>query len=466
MIEGKDKKSPIAPTPTSKAPREFPHAMGLRLPAILVLGDLRTRLRTDDVVTLKGTIERALDTITSQTGPLHYKHAEQTLLAEKPQPLWGDKGLLRKLLQPFVKDRPKARLLPHSSAETREALVKVGKDIQELLKENLKDQSITNQNDERYMQTRESFRSLMFQVRLSCALDETDLRQAVFLAKTCTGPSDYKNVLADIKRTQPGGYSTVVDGIYTRHPHLKPHREALQTIFTYLNQGRLNPPALPKVVAAFESLPQEHQKVIAQELNGWFRSQVTFFAFYDGCIHKHEVTSVKELEQIERATARLTFQPFFSQSLSKHILINVLRHDTSPGFAKTAAALNELNESPWYRQYNEWLERIRSKPSNLYDISEETESGGSVSASGPTPTSEELEFDDYGGAHSLATQDLRLSLNKVWLSHIREIWRERNDGRLPKEKDVRESPLFILLAQGDTVREKLWVGVLTGRNRR
>lgn len=55
MIEGKDKKPPIAPTPTSKAPREFPHAMGLRLPAILVLGELRARLRTDDVVTLKGT---------------------------------------------------------------------------------------------------------------------------------------------------------------------------------------------------------------------------------------------------------------------------------------------------------------------------------------------------------------------------------------------------------------------------
>ena len=83
MREGKEEKPLASPSPTSDVSREFPYAMGLRLPAILVLGDLLTRLRTDDVVTLEGTIERDVATITSQTGPLHYKHAAQTLLAEE-----------------------------------------------------------------------------------------------------------------------------------------------------------------------------------------------------------------------------------------------------------------------------------------------------------------------------------------------------------------------------------------------
>jgi hypothetical protein len=73
-----------------------------------------------------------------------------------------------------------------------------------------------------------------------------------------------------------------------------------------------------------------------------------------------------------------------------------------------------------------------------------------VSASEQIPTSNESEFAEYGGAHSLATQVLRLSLHKVWLRHIREIWRERNEQRLPNEREIRESPLFVLLAQGDS----------------
>ena len=80
-------------------------------------------------------------------------------------------------------------------------------------------------------------------------------------------------------------------------------------------------------------------------------------------------------------------------------------------------------------------------------------------------TSQKPEIEEFGGAGTIATEELRTALSKAWLSHLREIWVKQRDGTLPSEDEIRKSPLFALYAKGDAAREKMWVDTLRRRQR-
>jgi hypothetical protein len=159
-------------------------------------------------------------------------------------------------------DRPPARLVPHTSSEIPDAIREAGKFIAGHLNENLSNSGSTSQWDERSIRTREYYRHLMYTVRESCRADERELRKAIFIARASGNTSDYENVLSDISKTNPGCYREVIEGIYQRNPNLAPHKEALEKLFTYLNKRELNPPALPAIAAAFETLPRTTQDLV------------------------------------------------------------------------------------------------------------------------------------------------------------------------------------------------------------
>jgi hypothetical protein len=471
MIEGKseDRTKPHN-TSTEELGTVPSHAMGLRLPTIMVMGELSNRLRTSDVASLENTLPQDAASLASQLGEKHYKHAMQMLLSTPLQQLWSEGDALTKLTKPFVGDRVPARLVPHTSLDTREAIREAGKVIENNLKENLRNNEIVSQTDERYMRTRDYYRNLMYAVKKSCRADEREIRKAIFLARASGNTSDYENVLSDISKATPSHYKVVTEGIYERNPNLAPHKETLEKLFSYLNQGELNPPALPDVAAAFTTLPNKTQSAVAKEFRAWFVAQEMFFAFYDGCIHKNEVLGIKELEQVLVSTAKLSQFPDCFVSLGRYLLLNVLRHDTSKDFAQTAAALRKLNDSPWYRQYNEWLSSLPSSSESFTDLTALLDEKAESTQSGSAPkegffTSQKPEIEEFGGAGTIATEELRSALSKAWLSHLREIWVKQRDGTLPSEDEIRKSPLFALYAKGDAAREKMWVDTLRWRYR-
>jgi hypothetical protein len=92
MIEGKgeDRTKPHN-TSTEDLGTVPSHAMGLRLPTIMVRGDLINRLRTCDVASLESTCEQDAASLAAQLREKHHKHALQTLLAS-PNKNYGVKA--------------------------------------------------------------------------------------------------------------------------------------------------------------------------------------------------------------------------------------------------------------------------------------------------------------------------------------------------------------------------------------
>jgi hypothetical protein len=456
MREGKEDKSPSSEDKTQSTGSLG--GLGYTIPGIRLSDDFRARLKACDAVALQSTLKQDAANLAAQLDRFNSAYAIATLLHGEHKSLWSTQPLMADLCKPFTMEPVPAALIPERCGRIRNERQVVRKEIENILKVALAEQGFKDPYTPEYHAIRTYHGNLMYEVRRLSLIDQREIRKAIFIARSAVDPKDYNQLLTDIQRTPSGSYAKVLDSFYERHSELQPHRQAFDTIFEYLNQGRLHPPALPTVVQAFLSLPQECRGAMAGDFRAWFDYQTTFFMWKEQSKHSHEVETVTELEQVAIAAQHLTQFPDAADGLIKYMFLNVLRNEGRFRSFNAVRELRDLNTTPWYEKYNAWL--VGSGQQNmdsLHEFPAGLDGTGNESAPlVPTQTPAD-DIDPYGGAQALSTERLKGLLGDTWLASLRRLWHEQG---CPKEKDIRSHPLFTLITEGDSSLQAKWVKIL------